>query len=218
MAALACRAEAAEQRRREAATRGVRSARAPISTAPLLTTIFSLTFVEAVAMSYAGSSVRPRVAGQRKETSMSALLRSVPHVDLEAAAMHGIAEANRAAVLIFDLFGVWKSKPRGGPRLLHVENRKNQNPVSSGRVRTAGRASDINQCFFKIRTSTENLGFCSRKSKEIKTRGGAARLIYFWKSKTPRKSWVSSKKISNKSNNSNADVRRPGTRAAPRRT
>ena len=145
--------------------------------------------------------------------SMLASSRRVPHVDLEPLA--AIAIASRAAILIFDLIGVRKSKPRGSPRLLHVENRKNQNPVSSGRVRTAGRASDINQCFFKIRTSTENLGFCSRKSKEIKTRGGAARLIYFWKSKTPRKSRVSSKKISNKSNNSNADVRRPGTRAAP---
>src|SRR5882672_1871346 len=98
--------------------------------------------------------------------SMLASSRRVPHVDLEPLA--AIAIASRAAILIFDLIGVRKSKPRGSPRLLHVENRKNQNPVSSGRVRTAGRASDINQCFLKIRTSTENLGFCSRKSKEIK--------------------------------------------------
>src|SRR5258706_14936336 len=166
MAALACRAEAAEQQGGRRPPVGFVRREAPSSTVPLLTTIFSLTFVEAMAMSYTGPCVRPRVAGQRKETSMSALLRSVPHVDLEAAAMHALAEAKRAALLIFDLFGVRKSKPRGSPRLLHVENRKNQNPVSSGRARTADSASDINQCFFKIRTATENLGFCTRKSKE----------------------------------------------------
>src|SRR5258708_24631519 len=114
------------------------------------------------------------------------ILRTLRH--RAAARLTGHQRIPTAARLIFDLFAVRKSKPRGSPRLLHVENRKNQNPVSSGRVRTAGRASDINQCFFKIRTSTENLCFFSRESKGIKTPGGAAPLIYFWKSKTPRKS------------------------------
>ena len=80
---------------------------------------------------------------------MPALLQSVPPVDREpfAAGM-----ASSAAILIFDLFAVGKSKARGSSRFLQRRMHGNQNPVSSGRGQTAHCGSDINQSFFIIRT------------------------------------------------------------------
>src|SRR5882672_2003046 len=80
---------------------------------------------------------------------MLALSRSVPPVDRNPLAA-GVASS--AAILIFDLYAVWKSKACGSSRLLQRRMHGNQNPVSSGRGQTAHRGSDINQSFFIIRT------------------------------------------------------------------
>jgi len=68
--------------------------------------------------------------------SMSALSRSASPVDREPLALHGGAKARPATLLIFDLIGVWKSKFRGSPWFLRIENRGNQNlPNAFGAAR-----------------------------------------------------------------------------------
>src|SRR5258706_3747027 len=77
---------------------------------------------------------------------MPASSRTVPQVDLQLLAASGMA--NSTERLIFDLFGVWKSRPRANPRFLQIEKQGNQNPWRR-------RASDKNQSFFIIRTRGE---------------------------------------------------------------
>src|SRR6266446_1451917 len=87
--------------------------------------------------------------------------------------------ANRVARLIFDFFGVWKSKACGSPRFLHMGNERNQNSMSSvaaqgtapSRTRPAGGPFDISRVL-KIENPTETLGSCEREIKDIKAETG----------------------------------------------
>jgi len=109
---------------------------------------------------------------RRKEMSMSALLRRVAHLDLEPLAVQGVAKANRCARLIFDLFGVWKSKLRGSPRFLHMESRGNQNSMPRRTARAIlRRAREANLIFNQAGTnqvSAELLDFFQVGNQEIK--------------------------------------------------
>jgi len=115
---------------------------------------------------------------------MLALSRSVPPVDRNPLAA-GVASS--AAILIFDLYAVWKSKACGSSRLLQRRMHGNQNPVSSGRGQTAHRGSDINQSFFIIRAPRKISVFCARKSEKSKPRSPAAAAAFdfelFWEIK-----------------------------------
>jgi len=123
--------------------------------------------------------MRPASSGRpTKEASMPTLSRSVPHADLEPCPVQGVVR--NAAVLIFDLFGVRKSKARRSARFLQLGMQGNQNPMSD-------RSSDINQSFFIIRAPRKISVFCARKSEKSKPRSPAAAAAFdfelFWEIK-----------------------------------